>query len=184
MVPRSHRAGEKHLGSLRRVASRKASLPSRINSKEFQRPVARAPARTMHVLAAFATSLPLSSLTVHSTYPVVFPRWMTIASAVNFAVQTGRKKLILSSTVVNDWSGSSVLTKAIPIAASVRSHKIPPCNVPIGFACCGPLWSVATARPPAISATSKPIRSATGTLRSNARCKSGCVPETGRSPCG
>ncbi len=38
--------------------------------------------------------------------PVLLPRWMTIASAVNFAVQTGRKKLMLSSIVVNDWPGS------------------------------------------------------------------------------
>src|SRR5262249_6969581 len=44
-----------------------------------------------------------------------------------------RKKLIFSSTVVKDSSGASVL------AASAMSQRIPPCSVPIGLACCGPL---------------------------------------------
>ena len=51
------------------------------------------------------------------------------------ASHTGRKKLMVSDIVVNDSSGFSVVTKAIPIAASATSHKMPPCSVPIGFAC-------------------------------------------------
>src|SRR6266446_6061707 len=96
---------------------------------------------------------------------------MTMASAVNLAVQTGRKKLILSSMVVNDWPGSRVLAKATPMAASVKSHKIPPCSVPMGLACCGPVWSVARARPPALSVMSKPIRSATENLLRDPGCE-------------
>ena len=40
--------------------------------------------------------------------------------------------------VVNDSLGASVEAKAMPIAASARSHKTPPCIVPMGLACCGP----------------------------------------------
>ena len=62
----------------------------------------------------------------------------TWASARNRACQTGRKKLMLSDVVVNDSLGSRVEAKAMPIAASARSHNTPPCIVPMGLACCGP----------------------------------------------
>ena len=56
-----------------------------------------------------------------------------------------------------------VLANAIPIAASAISQRIPPCSVPIGFACCGPAANMTVARPSAISFASNPIRRATGT---------------------
>src|SRR2546422_11182880 len=57
-----------------------------------------------------------------------------------------RKKLMPSVIVVKDSSGASVDAKAMPIAASARSHKTPPWSVPIGLACCGPDCSSPTAR--------------------------------------
>ena len=56
-----------------------------------------------------------------------------------------------------------VLANAIPIAASAMSHRIPPCSVPMGFACRGSAEKVTVARPSAISFASKPIRRATAT---------------------
>src|SRR5882724_6356788 len=55
----------------------------------------------MQVLAAFATSLPVWSLTSHSTYPKVLPAFTTLASAVNVAFRTACRKLIFNSIVVN-----------------------------------------------------------------------------------
>src|SRR5258708_34961092 len=55
-----------------------------------------------------------------------------------------------------------VLANAIPIAASAISQRIPPCSVPMGFACCGPAANMTVARPSAISLASNPIRRATG----------------------
>ena len=65
--------------------------------------------------------------------------------------QTGRKKLMFKPVVVKDSSGASVDTKAMPIAASVRSQSTPPCSVPMGLACWGLESRDATARPRAIS---------------------------------
>jgi len=62
-------------------------------------------------------------------------RFAACASARGRADQTGLKKLIVNDIVVNDSSGASVLTNAVPMAASARSHKTSPCSVPIGFAC-------------------------------------------------
>ena len=62
-----------------------------------------------------------------------------------------------------------VLANAIPIAASAISQRIPPCSVPIGFACCGPAANMTVARPSAISFASNPIRRATGTSLTLAR---------------
>ena len=42
----------------------------------------------MQVLAARATSLPVRSLTSHSTYPTVLPAFTTLASAVRVAFRT------------------------------------------------------------------------------------------------
>ena len=58
--------------------------------------------------------------------------------------------------------GASVLANAIPIAASAISQRIPPCSVPMGFACCGPAANMTVARPLTISFASNPIRRATG----------------------
>src|SRR5438132_714519 len=55
----------------------------------------------MQVLAAFATSLPVWSLTSHSTYPTVLPAFTTLASAIKVAFRTARRKLIFNSMVVN-----------------------------------------------------------------------------------
>src|SRR5882762_6794897 len=129
----------------------------------------------MHVEAAFATNRLSSSVTVHSTYPIVWPRCTTVPSALSRACQTGRKKFILSSTVVRDSSGASVLANASPIAASAMSQRIPPCSVPMGFACCGPADRVTVACPSATSFASNPIRRDTATLFAFARSlKSGC----------
>src|SRR6266853_910147 len=96
---------------------------------------------------------------------------MTCASAVSLAFHTGRKKLILSSTVVNVSSSPRVLANAIPIAASATSQRIPPWSVPIGFACFSVASKVAMARPSFASVTRNPMRSATGTLSIAARSK-------------
>src|SRR5437879_1965859 len=53
-------------------------------------------------------------------------------SAFKSPFHTGRRKLIFSSSVVKLSSSRSVLANAIPIAASARSHRIPPCRVPTG----------------------------------------------------
>jgi hypothetical protein len=79
-------------------------------------------------------------------------------SALRCACQTGRKKLIFSSTVVKDSSVARVLANAIPIAASAISQRIPPCSVPMGFACCGPAANTTVARPSATFFASNPIR--------------------------
>src|SRR5437660_2997305 len=64
----------------------------------------------------------------------VRPRETILPFAVSFAFQTGRRKLTWSSSVANDSPSSRVEARAIPIAASARSHRIPPWRVPIGFA--------------------------------------------------
>ena len=53
------------------------------------------------MLDALATRRPFSSVTVHSTSPTVRPRCTTTASARSVVRQTGRRKLIFSSSVVN-----------------------------------------------------------------------------------
>jgi len=55
----------------------------------------------MQVLAARTTSLPVWSLTSHSTYPRVLPAFTILASAVRVAFRTARRKVIFSSMVVN-----------------------------------------------------------------------------------
>ena len=101
--------------------------------------------------------------------------------AASRASHTGRKKLIFSSTVVKDSSGARVLANAIPIAASAMSHRIPPCSVPMGFACRGSAEKVAVARPLAISFASKPIRRATATSFDFARSlRSGWMESLGQ----
>ena len=63
---------------------------------------------------AFATMLPVWSLTSHSIYPKVLPAFTTLASAVNVAFRTARRKLIFNSMVVNVSSSVRVLAKAKP----------------------------------------------------------------------
>jgi hypothetical protein len=87
----------------------------------------------------------------------------TFPSGLSRACRTGRKKLIFSSTVVKDSSCARVLANAMLIAASAISQGIPPCSVPIGFACSGRAAKTTVARPAAMSFASNRIRRATGT---------------------
>src|SRR6266849_6851246 len=65
--------------------------------------------------------------------------------------------------------------KPIPITASAISQRIPPCSVPMGFACCGPAAKTTVARPSAMSFASNPISRAMGTSFVFARSlKSAC----------
>src|SRR5258708_34163169 len=48
------------------------------------------------------------------------------------------------------------------MAVSAMSHRTPPCSVPMGLKCCGPVFMVTTARPSPDSVTAKPIRSPMG----------------------
>src|SRR5579863_2190199 len=89
---------------------------------------------------------------------------MTRPSARNFAMRTGRRKLILSSTVLKDSPGGRVLANAMPMAASAMSQRMPPWMVPIGLKCFSLDSRSTTARPLLESETSKPISSATGGL--------------------
>src|ERR1700730_11682119 len=55
------------------------------------------------------------------------------------------------------------------------SQRIPPCSVPMGFACCGPAAKTTVARPSAMSFASNPISRAMGTSFVFARSlKSAC----------
>src|SRR5580698_1436426 len=100
-----------------------------------QRPLACSPRSTIHVELARATNSPLEFVTSHSTIPTVRPRFTTLPTARSLSFHTGRRKLIFSSSVVNDSSSSSVDANATPIAASATSHRSPPCSVPIGLVC-------------------------------------------------
>src|SRR5581483_9328788 len=60
------------------------------------------PLNVMHVLVEEATKPPSSSNTSHLTKPTVRPCLTTVPTAVNFAFQMCFRKLILSSSVVND----------------------------------------------------------------------------------
>src|SRR3989442_6514135 len=91
-----------------------------------QRAFACSPRKTKQVEFALATCLPSWSVISHSTYPTFFPRLITRASARNRVCQTGRKKLMDSAIVVKDSSAARVVTQAIPMAASARSHSTPP----------------------------------------------------------
>jgi hypothetical protein len=101
--------------------------------------------------------------------PIGSPRRLLCTStpesdrAASRACQPGRKKLIFSSTVVKDSSGARVLANAMPIAVSAISQRIPPCSVPMGFACCGPSAKTTVARPAAMSFALNPIRRPIGT---------------------
>jgi hypothetical protein len=55
----------------------------------------------MQVLDARATSRSRKSKMSHSTRPTVWPDRTILASAQSFPVQTGRRKLIFNSIVVN-----------------------------------------------------------------------------------
>src|SRR5438067_840168 len=59
------------------------------------------------------------------------------------------------------WGESTC--KRYTIAASAMSQRIPPCSVPMGFACCGPAAKTTVARPSAMSFASNPISRAMGT---------------------
>jgi succinate-semialdehyde dehydrogenase/glutarate-semialdehyde dehydrogenase len=65
------------------------------------RPAPLSPGRIMHVLVPRATWRPWSSVTSHSVSPTLRPPWTTRPVAVNRPCQTGRRKLILSSSVAN-----------------------------------------------------------------------------------
>ena len=54
----------------------------------------------MHVLIARAISRPSVSVTSHSASPIVRPALTMRAVAVSLPVRNGRRKLILSSSVV------------------------------------------------------------------------------------
>src|SRR2546429_3446592 len=69
----------------------------------------------------------------HSTRPMVRPPFTTRPVATSVPVQTGFRKLILSSRVVNVSPSSRVEAHAMPIAASATSQRMPPWSVPIGF---------------------------------------------------
>ena len=56
-----------------------------------------------------------------------------------------------SSSVVYDWPASRVDANAQPMAASERSHRTPPCSVPIGFVCRSSACMRKTARSRSIS---------------------------------
>src|SRR5229473_6883984 len=72
------------------------------------RPRAISPRRTMQVQEERATNAPSAFVTSHSTMPTTRPRFTTFPTARSFSFQTGRRKLILSSSVVNDSPSSSV----------------------------------------------------------------------------
>src|SRR5438046_418051 len=69
----------------------------------------------------------------HAARPLVRPFCTTLPVACSLARQTGFRKLIFSSSVVNDSPSARVLAYAMPIAASATSHSTPPCSVPIGL---------------------------------------------------
>src|SRR5881397_3546350 len=81
---------------------------------------------------------------------------------MSLPVRNGRRKLIFSSSVVKLSPSASVDAYATPIAASATSQRIPPCSVPIGFACCGPASSSKTAFPSSTDVGRKPTSAATG----------------------
>src|SRR6266571_1243972 len=135
-----------------------------------QRPVACAPRSVMTVELARATSRRFSSTTSHSTSPIVRPSCTTRPVAVSFPVQTGLRKLILSSSVVNVSPSSSVDAQAIPIAASAMSQRTPPWSVPIGFAWRGVASNSTTAQPGSTEASVKPMSAATGGGAISPRC--------------
>src|SRR5438445_3543562 len=135
-----------------------------------QRPVACAPRSVMTVELARATSRRFSSTTSHSTSPIVRPPCTTRPVAVSFPVQTGLRKLILSSSVVNVSPSSSVDAQAIPIAASAMSQRTPPWSVPIGFAWRGVASNSTTAQPGSTEASVEPMSAATGGGATSPRC--------------
>src|SRR2546427_687063 len=124
----------------------------------------------MTVELARATSRRFSSTTSHSTSPIIRPPCTTRPVAVSFPVQTGLRKLILSSSVVNVSPSSSVDAQAIPIAASAMSQRTPPWSVPIGFAWRGVASNSTTAQPDSTEASVKPMSAATGGGAISPRC--------------
>src|SRR3990170_7647872 len=124
-------------------------------------PFAASPRRTEQVEEARATVFPSAFTTSHSTIPTVLPRCATRAFAVSFPSNTGRRKLILSSSVVNVSPGPRVEAKANPMAASAMSHRIPPWTVPIGLWCRLPASISKTAFPSPKETGNAPTRSAT-----------------------
>src|SRR5688572_11341193 len=76
--------------------------PPATHRRETQRPVAWSPRSVRQVLLHRATSRSRSSTIEHSTSETVDPAFTTSPVAVSVAFHTGRRKLILSSSVVND----------------------------------------------------------------------------------
>jgi hypothetical protein len=103
-----------------------------------------------------ATRRPLAPAISHSTMPMVLPLFTIFPTADNFSFQTGLRKLIFNSRVVNASPLSKVLAQAAPIARSARSHKTPPCKVPIGLKCWGPAPSSTWDSPGSIETTLRP----------------------------
>jgi hypothetical protein len=68
-----------------------------------------------------------------------------------------------------------VEAKAMPIAASARSHKIPPCIVPMGLACCGPDCKKPMACPSLIFFDVEPDQLCDGGFEASTFSISGCL---------
>src|SRR5260370_42088961 len=82
--------------------SRLQKNPNWLAHKPDHLSLACSPRRVIQVLVARATKLPLSSVTSHSTRPMVRPCLTTRPTARRRAFQIGFRKLILSSSVLND----------------------------------------------------------------------------------
>ena len=119
-----------------------------------------------------------------SPRPIVLPALITLPSAVSLPSQTGLRKLIFSSTVVNESPSARSETHAHPIAPSARSQRIPPCSVPGGLACCGPASSSKVTRPSSAATIRMPISLPTAgrDLAGHDRRRSSSV--TAAAPCG
>jgi len=96
---------------------------------------------TMHV---DALSIPVGSprrlwCTPHR--PIVWPRCHDGSYALSSACQTGRKKLLFSSTVVEGFLRRYVCCERQSIAESAMSQRIRSAESP-GIACCGPAEQV------------------------------------------
>jgi len=118
----------------------------------------------MHVEAAFATNRLSSSVTVHSTYPIVRPRCTDLSFRLEPCLPDRAKEINFQFDRSERFLRREGARNAMPIAASAISQRIPPCSVPMGFACCGPAAKTTVARPSAMSFASNPIRRATGNV--------------------
>src|SRR3990172_3237489 len=116
----------------------------------------------MHVLEARATRRSWSSVTSHSTSPMMRPPLITLATATSLPSHTGRRKLIFSSRVVKLSPSATVAAYAQPIARSARSQSTPPWSVPNGLAWRSAASKATTARPGSIAISVMPSRVAMG----------------------